>query len=199
MHRINTKSESTERFTSMEDELEDKLIYKTLVSHAKLISKFAMGLPIDSSYFGYCWRMLRIHILKPEIMFFTLIIFIVLAYIQNLNFRSQSFLKNFRFPVINNDSSVKKFQLHGIKDGVHWAYNTGNVAVFAIQGRRPSMEDRFVVSENIKDTGVSLFAIFDGHGGEVRQLQHQSKYSIKLKLFTTYSSRTPFCHISNRK
>jgi protein phosphatase 1L len=29
------------------------------------------------------------------------------------------------------------------------------------------MEDRFVVNNNINETGVSLFAIFDGHGGEV--------------------------------
>lgn len=29
------------------------------------------------------------------------------------------------------------------------------------------MEDRFVVNENMNNTGVSLFAVFDGHGGEV--------------------------------
>lgn len=151
----------------MEDELEDKLIYKSIVSHARIISKFAMSVPINLSYFGYCWRMLKIHIFKPEIILFSVVIFILFAYIQNLNFRSQSFLKNFRFPVVNNNSSLKKFQLRGIKDNTHWAYSTGNVAVFAIQGRRSHMEDRFVINENIKDTGVSLFAIFDGHGGEV--------------------------------
>ena len=30
------------------------------------------------------------------------------------------------------------------------------------------MEDRFVINDNINNTGVSLFAVFDGHGGEVR-------------------------------
>lgn len=29
------------------------------------------------------------------------------------------------------------------------------------------MEDRFVVNDDIDRTGVSLFAIFDGHGGQV--------------------------------
>lgn len=28
------------------------------------------------------------------------------------------------------------------------------------------MEDRFIINENINSTGISLFAIFDGHGGE---------------------------------
>ena len=29
------------------------------------------------------------------------------------------------------------------------------------------MEDRFVINEDINNTGVSIFAVFDGHGGEV--------------------------------
>ncbi|XP_021702531.1 protein phosphatase 1L isoform X2 [Aedes aegypti] len=47
-----------------------------------------------------------------------------------------------------------------------WEDKRGTSAVYAVQGRRPRMEDRFVIDENINDTGISLFAIFDGHGGE---------------------------------
>ena len=36
-----------------------------------------------------------------------------------------------------------------------------------MQGHRPHMEDRFVVNSDISNAGVSLFAVFDGHGGEV--------------------------------
>lgn len=47
-----------------------------------------------------------------------------------------------------------------------WEDKRGHSAVYAVQGRRPRMEDRFVIDENINDTGISMFAIFDGHGGE---------------------------------
>lgn len=49
----------------------------------------------------------------------------------------------------------------------NWSHESKNVAVYAIQGKRSRMEDRYVVNTNINDTGVSLFAIFDGHAGEV--------------------------------
>lgn len=48
-----------------------------------------------------------------------------------------------------------------------WELKKGYIAAYAIQGHRARMEDRFVVSEDKNNTGVSLFAIFDGHGGEV--------------------------------
>lgn len=37
-----------------------------------------------------------------------------------------------------------------------------------MQGHRSHMEDRFVIEDDISGTGVSMFAVFDGHGGEVR-------------------------------
>ncbi|XP_030383470.1 protein phosphatase 1L isoform X2 [Scaptodrosophila lebanonensis] len=40
-------------------------------------------------------------------------------------------------------------------------------AAFAVLGRRPRMEDRYIIEENINNTtGISFFAVFDGHGGE---------------------------------
>jgi hypothetical protein len=41
-------------------------------------------------------------------------------------------------------------------------------ACFALQGRRPKMEDRFTLVEKLGNTPLNLFAIYDGHGGEVR-------------------------------
>ena len=35
----------------------------------------------------------------------------------------------------------------------------------SMQGWRLSMEDAHICNENINGTGLSLFAIFDGHGG----------------------------------
>jgi hypothetical protein len=41
-----------------------------------------------------------------------------------------------------------------------------NVAVFAMQGRRPHMEDRYDMLRS-SDGGRHYFAVYDGHGGEV--------------------------------
>ncbi len=49
-----------------------------------------------------------------------------------------------------------------------WELRKGNVGVFAIQGRRPHMEDRFNIVNDLEHTDTSIYGIFDGHGGEVR-------------------------------
>lgn len=150
----------------MEDELEDKLIYQTFISHVKLFSKLIMGISVNTSYVGYVWRMFRLYILKPEVVVFSVLICLIIAYIQNVNFRADSIFKRLGF-TFGDPASFKSAPLQTRKDNSSWEYKAGNVAVFAVQGRRPHMEDRFVINENIKGTGVSLFAVFDGHGGEV--------------------------------
>ncbi|XP_066255094.1 protein phosphatase 1L isoform X2 [Euwallacea similis] len=65
-------------------------------------------------------------------------------------------------------TKADKLALFGARDveKYSWQMKVGPVAAYAIQGRRPKMEDRFVINNNINDTGVGLFAVFDGHGGE---------------------------------
>ena len=53
------------------------------------------------------------------------------------------------------------------KSKASWELKKGNVGVFAIQGRRPHMEDRFNVVNDLEHTETSIYGIFDGHGGEV--------------------------------
>ena len=48
-----------------------------------------------------------------------------------------------------------------------WETKKGNAAVYAIQGRRPHMEDRFNIVYDLEHTQSSIYGIFDGHGGEV--------------------------------
>lgn len=47
-----------------------------------------------------------------------------------------------------------------------WETKKGNAAVYAIQGRRPHMEDRFNIVNDLEHTKSSLYGIFDGHGGD---------------------------------
>lgn len=42
------------------------------------------------------------------------------------------------------------------------------------------MEDRFVVHEDMNDTGVSLFAVFDGHGGEVSSVISNDLFNVSM-------------------
>lgn len=60
--------------------------------------------------------------------------------------------------MVNNAANAEK---------ISWELREGYVAAYAVQGHRAHMEDRFVVNDDINNTGVSLFAIFDGHGGQV--------------------------------
>jgi len=65
--------------------------------------------------------------------------------------------------------STLKFLVDDSMTGVKlsWELKQDHIAAYAVQGHRARMEDRFVVNDDTNNTGVSLFAIFDGHGGEV--------------------------------
>ena len=55
----------------------------------------------------------------------------------------------------------------GEKTKASWELRKDIVGVYAIQGRRPHMEDRFNVVTDLDHTNTSIYGIFDGHGGEV--------------------------------
>ena len=55
------------------------------------------------------------------------------------------------------------------KSKAAWDMKKQEAAVYAIQGRRPHMEDRFNIVNKLEHTNTSIYGIFDGHGGEVRQ------------------------------
>lgn len=152
----------------MEDELEDRIFYQSYITHMKLISKFLVGLPLNSSHFAHVWRLLRFYVLKPEVLFIGGFLIIVFIYIQALEVWSRSLLSKLRISIgRSSQSRIPKAQLfNGDIDSTSWDLKETNVAVYAVQGRRSGMEDRFVVNEDINGTGVSLFAVFDGHGGE---------------------------------
>lgn len=157
----------------MEDELEDRIFYQTYLSHMKLVSKFAVGLPLNTNHFSYVWRILRLYVLKPEVILFSAFLLALLLYLQAVDTWSRSLLGRLHFSLGRSASSkVQKLQFimnngGGDVDKLSWELKEKSVAAYAVQGRRPRMEDRFVVNQNINSTGVSLFAIFDGHGGEV--------------------------------
>lgn len=155
----------------MEDELEDKILYQTFFkSHMKLLSKFAVGVsPLNSSV-GYVWKVMRLYLLKPEVLVAGLLIFVFVLYLQASEVWSRGFIgkisSGLGWTGRGGTRPGKLALLTSAAEKHSWDDRRGTSAVYAVQGRRPRMEDRFVIDENINGTGISMFAIFDGHGGE---------------------------------
>ncbi|XP_053692977.1 protein phosphatase 1L [Sabethes cyaneus] len=153
----------------MEDELEDKILYQTFFkSHMKLLSKFAVGVSPFNSSVGYVWKVMRVYLLKPEVLIAGLLIFVFVLYLQASEVWSRGFIGRISssFGLTKGTRAGKLALLTSAAEKHSWEEKGGNSAVYAVQGRRPRMEDRFVIDENLNDTGISLYAIFDGHGGE---------------------------------
>ncbi|VVC34420.1 Hypothetical protein CINCED_3A020694 [Cinara cedri] len=121
----------------MDDKIEDKLIYQVYLTHMKLISSKLASAKNKFNSFSNMWNSN--------------------GFLKKLN-------RNFTFIGFDN---LEQFMFDE-KDALskNWKFEGNNVALYAVKGRRSQMEDRYVVKTNIMDTGISLFAIFDGHGGE---------------------------------
>ncbi|XP_050077498.1 protein phosphatase 1L [Anopheles maculipalpis] len=155
----------------MEDELEDKILYQTLSkSHMKLLSKFAVGVTPLNSSLSYVWKVMRVYLLKPEVLIAGLLICLFVLYLQAAEVWSRGFIGRISNSLglggKGGGRSGKLSMLASAAEKNSWDERTTGSAVYAVQGRRAKMEDRFVISENINSSGISLFAIFDGHGGE---------------------------------
>ncbi|XP_076658489.1 protein phosphatase 1L isoform X3 [Halictus rubicundus] len=148
----------------------------TYVSHMKLVSKFAVGIPTGlnagiNTPLGYFWRIMRAYALKPEVLICGAVLAIIIFYIQAVDVWSRSVLGRIQYTLGRTTSKVSKLQFlvnDSVNNGVKlsWELKQGHIAAYAVQGHRPRMEDRFVINEDMNNTGVSLFAVFDGHGGE---------------------------------
>lgn len=150
----------------MEDELEDRVLYQTYLSFTKILSRFTSSVPFDAPV-SYLWKMVRLYLLRTESIVFVLGIVILFMYLQTIELWSRTLLSRLS-QAMSPLSAVQrmKFMEASDADKQSWELKGALSAVYAIKGRRAHMEDRFIINENINSTGISLFAIFDGHGGE---------------------------------
>ncbi|XP_044268067.1 protein phosphatase 1L [Tribolium madens] len=185
----------------MEDELDDKILYQTYVSHMKLMSRIAWGVPLNISplaYTSHVWRLLKVYMLKPEILIFGTIVLFMLMYMQALDVWSRNLLGRLQYTINRGPRTAPdKLSLFtgGDLDKASWELKIGPYAAYAVQGRRPKMEDRFVINDNINNTGVALFAVFDGHGGEfaanyAKEKLIQSLYSRVVEIKDMIAGKT---------
>jgi hypothetical protein len=124
------------------------------------------------SYWSYLWRMARRYILCPES--FILIVLLVVLYNTFVNVpplwrraKQKLGIPSRNFIYQSGSSSQRSDDLYWPSDPnrFSWDFKSSNVAAYSIQGRRPHMEDRFRIHNNGSE--VSLYGIFDGHGGDV--------------------------------
>lgn len=153
----------------MDDIVEDKIIYQVYITHMKLLSSKLTSAMNKVHYFCRMWKYMHLNFVKPEVIFFLALILCLLFFSGNLFQNTNGFFKK-----VNRSLSylgLNNFQQLMIdeKDALSkkWTFDGKNVALYAIKGRRSQMEDRYVIKTNIMNTGISLFAIFDGHGGKV--------------------------------
>lgn len=118
-------------------------------------------------------RYLRRYILNIE----SLALFIFLITMYNFLFNAEQIRLLFGRVIQKVDVKFKGFEavesttnndIFFRADKTSWSLQDGSTAVYSIQGRRPHMEDRFNVINNIDNSDISLYGVFDGHGGEVR-------------------------------
>ncbi|XP_050362283.1 protein phosphatase 1L [Nymphalis io] len=150
----------------MEDELEDRVLHQTYVSFMKIFSRFSSSVAFDTPV-SYLWKMVRLYLLRSEVLVFTLGIIIFFMYLQTIGLWSRTLLSRLS-QAMSPINAVQRMKLmEGSEtDKQSWELKGSSSAAYAIKGRRMHMEDKFIINENINNTGISLFAIFDGHGGE---------------------------------
>lgn len=136
----------------------------------KLLSKLIVGVPLNMPSLNYVWKSFRMYILKPEVLIFGTILFLLILYLQAVDVWSRTLLGRLQYTLHQATSRTKIQRLKSLSttevEKNSWELKEGPMAAYAVQGRRARMEDRFVINTNINNTGVSLLAVFDGHGGE---------------------------------
>ncbi|XP_055682635.1 protein phosphatase 1L [Lutzomyia longipalpis] len=147
----------------MDDELEDRVLYQTYATYMKFLSKIALGVPLN---FTYMLRILRLYLTKPEVIICGLLFIVLIVYLHAVEVWGKDFVGRIQKTLGYSAKATKLLASYPdalITEQLHQAS-----ACFAIQGRRPGMEDRFIINENInKGTGIAVFAVFDGHAGDL--------------------------------
>lgn len=161
---------------SMDEDSDELAVYHAIIKYLKIVSSVFWSFPLSSSISKYLNGETTFTASKLEIYVST---FAVVSLLFLLLYHSCHFIQRFfRKTKIRKVLLIDSADLLRERDS--WELLKGNCCVYAIKGRRPKMEDRFSVIVD-KETGISLYGIFDGHGGEVISLDH-IKCLVKKKL-----------------
>lgn len=152
----------------MDDELEGEVVQEIFWAHVSLVSRAARTelLPMADAAAFY----VRLYVLRPG----TLAVFVaLLAAVLLCQSPGDAWLRLLmrRLELLGRPDAVKKLLMRSQPVGSaserrSWELQAKHAGVFALQGRRPRMEDRFCILSN-EQHDLHLYGVFDGHGGEV--------------------------------
>jgi protein phosphatase 1L len=180
----------------MDDDAENRLLVDAFYAHVRLASQATQNVWNRCSFVLYVKNLFRVYLLRNECIVAFAVILAVMLLLQYGNLFSRLFGRklvvlfpqsgirlpagsDYRSSVSSTTRSAarsaaeafraaaKSFVLPPEKENIVIQERGSFAAAYAVQGRRPTMEDRFILRENIGGTGVHLFAVFDGHGGVV--------------------------------
>ncbi|XP_035205266.1 protein phosphatase 1L-like [Stegodyphus dumicola] len=146
----------------MEEDSEDVAVYQAILKNLKILSRVFWSFPLTSlSKYISGTNYITTSKLEISLTIFALFSFVLILY--HCCELLRRFLRKF-YPV-----RLRKLLLINsadlLKDRDSWEFINENCGVYAIKGRRPRMEDRFSVISD-KESGISMYGIFDGHGGD---------------------------------
>ncbi|XP_013778235.1 protein phosphatase 1L-like [Limulus polyphemus] len=154
----------------MDDELENEVLFQTLVSHLKIFSHVVFNLSMNFSSVSHFLKYLRWYVLKPETIALGFTIFAVFLLCHSADLWYKVLVTRLQLAASLSAATGKGnfgsfLNARNKNDRLAWELSEGSASVYALQGRRPRMEDRFSVLVD-KKNNISLYGIFDGHGGE---------------------------------
>ena len=158
----------------MEDAVESEVLCSFFASHSQLVGSMAWGLLVRAeTLLESLLVLLQLCLLRPEMVGVAVAIgFLTLL----INDRSFALLVHVwravaaRLPLLGaRRVTDMAAALCGETPPAEWRGR--RATAFAIQGLRAKMEDRFAAEEEIalgpSGRGVSVYAVYDGHGGDV--------------------------------
>ena len=176
----------------MDDDLDDyELFWSTIVSHFRLVSKSVVNLsqlsvnwPTVSvpsvSALSHSTHRLVTFVMRPQSLAFVALVLILAIichtfeyWLKSMTRSTINLLKRLNFG-ISLASTAFTTLLPNVEcitrlstDNVIQELKDNCVGVYAIQGRRPKMEDKFSYFNDSEKLGIEYWSVFDGHGGDV--------------------------------
>lgn len=173
----------------MDDDLDDlELFWSTIVSHFRLLYKSLISLSHTSvswpsvpsmSTFHQLTHRLTTYVMKPQSMALVFLVIVVAIvchtfeyWLKSLTRSTISLVKRLNLGFAYASTALTTILpavecISRISENVVQELENNCVGVYAIQGRRPKMEDKFTYVNDSARLGIEYWAVFDGHGGDV--------------------------------
>lgn len=164
-----------------EDNFDYEVFLSTVTSHLRVVTKFVLSFSLNWTTLACFGHSVQLFLMRPQTFALLSAVIVVALICHTFEFWFRYFIKrglrlakkfNIKcgfatsaFSAILPSSELLNGFVSAHQE-VHQLIEN-NVGVYAMQGRRPKMEDRFNYFNDSQTTGVEYFAVYDGHGGDV--------------------------------